>query len=117
VWLEFNHAKLCEIDVYMQLLVIFLLLVFVINCVIILLYHFKHEETDHIMESIKIFLATKLNTKEYYTNSNQPVHWVAKTQPIKYSKTPRITWLGHSSFLMQLANFNVLTDPIFTICQ
>ncbi len=30
------------------------------------------------------------------------------------SSKPRITWLGHSSFLIQYKNINILTDPVFS---
>ena len=32
----------------------------------------------------------------------------------KDSPKPRITWLGHSTFLIQYKNINILTDPIFS---
>lgn len=31
-----------------------------------------------------------------------------------YANKPRITWLGHSTFLVQNKNTNVLTDPVFS---
>jgi L-ascorbate metabolism protein UlaG (beta-lactamase superfamily) len=86
----------------------------VIVIIILLMYHFKQEEMKCIIESLEIFLATKFNphSNEYYTNSKQLNQWVAQ-QKHKQSKNPYITWLGHSSFLIQINGINVLTDPIF----
>jgi len=36
-----------------------------------------------------------------------------QTVPEKSSIEPKITWIGHSTFLVQLNGFNILTDPIF----
>jgi L-ascorbate metabolism protein UlaG (beta-lactamase superfamily) len=36
-----------------------------------------------------------------------------QTIPAKESIEPTITWIGHSSFLIQINGFNILTDPVF----
>lgn len=39
--------------------------------------------------------------------------WLKKSKPVEKSKKLAITWIGHSSFLIQIDNINILTDPIF----
>ncbi len=39
--------------------------------------------------------------------------WIKKNDPIERSDDFAITWIGHSSFLIQIGNMNILTDPIF----
>ncbi len=34
-------------------------------------------------------------------------------KPIKRSVHPVITWIGHSTFLIQIAGINIITDPVF----
>lgn len=36
-----------------------------------------------------------------------------KIEPVQRSEKPIITWIGHSTFLIQMNNINILTDPIF----
>ena len=39
--------------------------------------------------------------------------WIAPSPIIQQSSTPVITWIGHSTFLIQINKKNILTDPIF----
>jgi len=46
--------------------------------------------------------------------NHQIEDWIVKNIQInERSKEPSITWLGHATFLIQIDNINILTDPIF----
>lgn len=40
-------------------------------------------------------------------------YWIKASSIIPKRYDPVITWIGHSSFLIQLGNVNILTDPVF----
>ena len=40
-------------------------------------------------------------------------HWHAPQVPLVHSEELAITWIGHSTFLIQVAGLAILTDPIF----
>lgn len=39
--------------------------------------------------------------------------WHKPSRPIKESCDPAVTWIGHSTFLIQYKNINIITDPVF----
>lgn len=55
------------------------------------------------------------NDKKEPEHISDPVEFLKpqKTVPVKKSIEPVLTWIGHSTFLIQADGFNVLTDPIF----
>ncbi len=56
----------------------------------------------------KIFsLFKKKNT------TNIPEHWAAPLHLKERSQDPIITWLGHASVLIQVADLNIIADPVF----
>ncbi|MFH1644466.1 MAG: MBL fold metallo-hydrolase [bacterium] len=39
--------------------------------------------------------------------------WICNKKPIEKSFEPIITWVGQATFLIQIGNVNILTDPVF----
>jgi L-ascorbate metabolism protein UlaG (beta-lactamase superfamily) len=55
----------------------------------------------------------KKNTQNYFLNEDIK-NWVIYSKPIESSHNPVITWIGHSTFLIQIGGTNILTDPAFS---
>ncbi len=79
---------------------------------------FYNDEQDRIIPRVKnVFLTglallkRRLQRRMDHTIVNK---WVCpKPQLMSTSLTPQITWLGHSTFLIQYQGLTILTDPIF----
>jgi hypothetical protein len=54
--------------------------------------------------------------KEYFngkTRAEAAAKWFFRASIKKTSSKPRITWIGHATFLIQVGEINILTDPVF----
>lgn len=49
----------------------------------------------------------------FFANAEQQHAWTEQNPISPTHLRPRITWLGHATCLIQLANINILTDPVF----
>ncbi|MBD3273496.1 MBL fold metallo-hydrolase [Candidatus Dependentiae bacterium] len=62
-------------------------------------------------KSLPMSLTSK-NSKKYF-GAVKFQDWFTPTIPPEKSEDLLITWIGHSSFLIQVGGFNILVDPIF----
>ncbi|HML19536.1 MAG TPA: MBL fold metallo-hydrolase [Candidatus Dependentiae bacterium] len=62
-------------------------------------------------DSARMFAYTTAKRKIFAAQDVK--QWYAPMRPIATSKYPAVTWIGHSTFLIQINNFNIITDPIF----
>jgi L-ascorbate metabolism protein UlaG (beta-lactamase superfamily) len=87
----------------------------IIICVVILviLVFLLNPKMSPLRESLQIFLWTKLSRNQYYKHPNQIEKWSNYGPVEKMCTKPVITWLGHSTFLIQTNKLNIITDPIF----
>ena len=63
-----------------------------------------------LLRSFLIYLKSHINRLFYHPDTTK---WHIDLKPVHRSKKPIITWIGHSTFLIQVNGVNILTDPIF----
>jgi hypothetical protein len=62
-------------------------------------------------DSARMFAYTTAKRKAF--SAQDVKHWYAPMRPLTASESPAVTWIGHATFLIQINNFNIITDPIF----
>ncbi|MFH1254285.1 MAG: MBL fold metallo-hydrolase [bacterium] len=59
-------------------------------------------------------IARKAVRKKYECDIEfTPANWAETAKVSEHSHNPVITWIGHSTFLIQVGGINIITDPVF----
>ncbi|MBA2307169.1 MBL fold metallo-hydrolase, partial [Candidatus Dependentiae bacterium] len=66
---------------------------------------------SYVIPSLEII--AEMYWKRVRKRSKTMHHWATPTIPPVRSQELLITWIGHSTFLIQVAGINIITDPIF----
>lgn len=65
-----------------------------------------------ILHEVVIFFKSLTNLRKRLPKNHD--FWIEKNKNIiQKSNAPAITWIGHATFLIQINDINILTDPIF----
>ena len=77
-------------------------------------YNQENEKSEGFFfkSSIMLFKAWVNRFVGYSSNFNS---WVLKSEPDKCCVNPTITWIGHSSFLIQINGVNILTANLYCV--
>jgi len=75
-------------------------------------YNHKDEKSKgFVLKSMAMLLRAWWRRRQ--VGSSSLCSWFFESEPKKCCVRPTITWIGHSSFLIQIYGVNILTDPVF----
>lgn len=75
-------------------------------------YSAGEEPSGWFFTTLYVFIKTWIRDL-LYPIGQEAKKWIMKPSYPQRSLEPQFTWLGHSTFLIQVGNKNILTDPIF----
>jgi L-ascorbate metabolism protein UlaG (beta-lactamase superfamily) len=77
-------------------------------------YNYEGEKSpEFLLHSLAMLCQSSL--KRFKNGTKVDVsRWHELYKPDDHSKDLRITWIGHATFLIQIAGLNIITDPIFS---
>lgn len=75
-------------------------------------YNSSDDSPENIfIHTIPSFIQSLIGQKKRFPDNAQA--WCAKEPVVQQSEALKVTWIGHSTFLIQVGGLNILTDPIF----
>ncbi len=72
----------------------------------------KNDTLKHLIDGLDIFVKTLTNKKAFFKDDFEISNWIVEEKSFPRSIKPIITWIGHSTFLIQINNLNIITDPV-----
>lgn len=75
---------------------------------------YDNMSASYFWSGLKIFAHSfgRLNS-DFFSSEEEHDQWFTPTMPEVSSELPKVTWVGHATFLIQFRGVNILTDPIF----
>ncbi len=73
--------------------------------------HQDEKPRRFLWDSVKMFFHSL--KRRHAAPSIIAADWTHYEKPVLNSEKPIITWIGHSTFLIQIGGINIITDPIF----
>ena len=75
-------------------------------------YNVPGERAHHVLVPSAVMYIRSW-VRRWFGKRSATAGWYVQEPLQLRSQEPRITWIGHATFLIQVGGFNILTDPLF----